>query len=79
MLNSPYFSWFNCDAPTVSLPVGTRHGAACCSVAGLVYALGGFDGQTVLSSAERFDAARRGDDGDARGDEMVELELSSGV
>eukprot|EP00438_Fugacium_kawagutii_P017567 Skav228555 [mRNA] locus=scaffold1887:647093:652451:- [translate_table: standard] len=37
-----------------------RHGAACCPVAGLVYALAGFDGQTVLSSAERFDAARRG-------------------
>ena len=37
-----------------------RHGAACCCVAGLVYALGGFDGQTVLNSAERFDPARRG-------------------
>ena len=37
-----------------------RHGAACCCAAGLVYALGGFDGQTVLNSAERFDPARRG-------------------
>lgn len=40
--------------------MGARHGAACCAVAGVVYALGGFDGQTVLGAAERFDPARRG-------------------
>lgn len=46
--------------PTGRAPCRARHAAACCAVAGVVYALGGFDGQSVLGSVERYEPTRGG-------------------